>query len=617
MFDDFQQELAMNAEIYRNQPEKELHYLFLLALEREQIVSVGYRDSVITDRVNQMPISQTLKELIRHALLWAWKDEEMHTIYIRGLILKKRISLFSLKAFVTQAAGAIGGWSSSVCQHARWSDAPISRFLAVAVTQIGTLSGKVPKNVRPHLEYGPFRNFCLFNVDAEKTAWLCWHHIAELATKVPSLPPETQAEFLRIKDDEENHERVFQILADALDEKDQLAPGQTEEEIARKLGEISEFFLPRPLRVTTTVNNPLGSGGPVYVVEADQKTNKIAYFRQLLEESNLLQELEARASLLKKPLKDFRIAIKTTFMLGYHQKDYSPLVDSKLIPELARFLREKGCVDIAVLESPNIYDQFFKNRSVFEVAQYFSITSPEYRLVDISEDQVSHDYIRGLAQSKISKTWKEADFRISFGKMRSHPVELALLTIGNMEGIGNRCDNFLFVERQAHRETALMMLLSDSAPHFALLDAFDHVPDGLLGVMGSPKPKQIRRFYAGRDALSVDRIAGSHIGIKHVESSSLLKTAIQWFGDCPEIEVIGINAPIKGWRSPYYNEFSAFLSLLAYPVYSLASGRGRLFVPEMDERAFPMIEPETRSVYILRRLIRAFLGLRHRKRFPS
>ena len=49
---------------------------------------MGYRESLMEVRINAMPLADDVKELIRHALVWIWKDEEMHTIYIRGAILK-------------------------------------------------------------------------------------------------------------------------------------------------------------------------------------------------------------------------------------------------------------------------------------------------------------------------------------------------------------------------------------------------------------------------------------------------------------------------------------------------------------------------------------------------
>ena len=79
------------------------------------------------------------------------------------------------------AMGAVGGWAASVRQHVPFRRAPFSNLLAGAVTLSGVLAGKVPRGARQQLDYGPFTNFCAFNVDAERTASLCWERIAELS----------------------------------------------------------------------------------------------------------------------------------------------------------------------------------------------------------------------------------------------------------------------------------------------------------------------------------------------------------------------------------------------------------------------------------------------------
>jgi len=173
VYQDFERELAELRRRYASQPRRELVHLCLLALEREELVSVGYRESVILQRLQTMPLTPEVRHLIRHALLWAWKDEEMHAIYIRGAIYRLGNLLLRGRAFAHQAAGAVAGWATSVRQHARWSEAPLSRALTYPVTWAGALLGKVPADAQQHLKYGPFRDFCLFNEDAEKTAWLC------------------------------------------------------------------------------------------------------------------------------------------------------------------------------------------------------------------------------------------------------------------------------------------------------------------------------------------------------------------------------------------------------------------------------------------------------------
>ena len=288
------------------------------------------------------------------------------------------------------------------------------------------------------------------------------------------------------------------------------------------------------------------------------------------------------------------------------------ITDSQLLDELARYVRACGCKDVAVVEGRNIYDQFYGNRSVQDVARYFDISSPHFRVVDLSEEQVPHSYFRGMAQYTVGHTWKDADFRISFAKMKSHPVELAHLTIGNLEGIGARCDQFLFAERQADRETATMMLLDEFPPHFSIIDAYEQAADGLVGVMGCPQPPAPLRFYAGTDALAVDMVAMRHMGMADPRESSTLRAACHWFGDpCNNIEIDGPDEPLRNWRSPYHSEISTILSFLALPVYVLGSARGALFVPQMDRDAFPLLHRESWTLRAGRRGIQSLLGLRH------
>jgi uncharacterized protein (DUF362 family) len=610
VFEQFAEELKAWEAKFAGRPRDELIGLCLMALEREELVSVGYREELMTQRLSAMPIPPAVRHLMRHALIWAWRDEEMHSIYIRGALLKYGGPILRMKAFAQQLGGLVGGWAGSVRQHVPWSKAPVSRAGATFVTWLGALTGKVPEDVRKYLNYGPFREFCVFNIDAEKTASLCYERMIALALEAPELGRELAQDFVKVRDDEDRHARIFEILANALNEKDQLVDGETEESLTRKIEDVGEYFLPRTLRKQTVVNSKIGSGGRVFALEGKTAEEKCGVFRRLLEESGLEAKLRQRAVALGKGPEELRIVIKPSFMLGYARKDRSIITDAELLRELADFLRERGCGNAVIVESANIYDQFFEHRSVGEVAAYFGMGECGLPVIDASNDQVAHAYFRGMAQNTISRSWKEADFRISFGKMRSHPIEMAYLTIGNLEWMGGRCDEFLFVERQAHRETALMMLLDGFPPDFALLDAYDQASEGLVGVMGCPRPPSPRRVYAGEDALSVDLTAARHMGVREPEQTNILRAACHWFGDPRErIEVLGTNEKLRGWRGPYETEFSTILSFVAYPVYVFGSGRGSLFVPEMDEQAFPPLQRVSFFQRVLRAALRRLLGL--------
>jgi hypothetical protein len=105
-------------------------------------------------------------------------------------------------------------------------------------------------------------------------------------------------------------------------------------------------------------------------------------------------------------------------------------------------------------------------------------------------------------------------------------------------------------------------------------------------------------------------VSGRHLGLRDPRESSILRAALHWFGEpAKPVEVVGCDEPVAGWRSPYHDELSAFLSFMAFPVYVLGSGRGSLFVPEMDPEAFPLRQPESFLLRTGRRAVRRLLGL--------
>ena len=58
----------------------------------------------------------------------------------------------------------------------------MSRSLAAPAAAVGPLAGQVPRDVRRHLRYDPFRDYCLFNVDAEH--WMPRYRADDLARRL-------------------------------------------------------------------------------------------------------------------------------------------------------------------------------------------------------------------------------------------------------------------------------------------------------------------------------------------------------------------------------------------------------------------------------------------------
>ncbi len=598
VYTEFERELARFRERFAGDPKGELLALLLFALEREQIVSVGYRESIIRRHLAEMKIPEEAREVLRQALIWIWKDEEMHALFLRGLLLRRGSVRVRVKSFMAQASGAIGGWAGSVLQHTHWKDAPAARALANALTGLGALSGKVPEEVRKHLDLRGFRSYCEFNLDAERTAARSFEHMTTIA------PPELVPAMKRMQKDEDEHAAVFEAILRALDEQDRLKTSAAA--LADEVHAVGEYYVSREQRKRL---NPIGSGGAVHCAKGESAREKRAVFRGLLERSGIAGRLDARRRELGG--RALRVAVKPSFMLGYDRRDLSTVTDPALLVELARFLREHGAEDVAICEGRNLYDFFFANRSVREVARYLGIESPDLRVVDLAEEQEKHAYPRGMAHDTIGRTWRDADFRIAFGKMRGHPTDCCWLTIPIAEGLGPRHDAYMFLERMADRHTASMTLLNEFPYDFALLDAYDTAADGLMGIFGNARPKRPRRLYAAADALSLDLVAARHMGIRDPRSTRVLAAAAHWFGDpSRRIVVEGCDEPIRGWRHPHSDPLSTILGMIADPFYVLASGRGTLFLSAMDEAAFPSLHRTYPHVRVLRFLVRTFFNMR-------
>lgn len=594
---------------YAGRPRAAVEKLLLMSLEREQIVSMAYREAAIAARLARMPLDDATRRVIGHAVIWIWKDEEIHAVYARAALARLAGGHVKLKVLAQQAGGAVAGWATSVIQHSPWRTSPVAGSAARLVTGMGRLAGKVPAEVGRLLRHCSFADFCRFNSELERASELSWDRLTRVAGTLPDFEPETLVAFWRVAEDERKHREVFDAFADALTPDDRLAPGASAEALADAVRAVGSHWLPRAWRGGTP--NPIGGGGRVYCHASPQQGDRRAAFRAALAECDLADVVRARAAELGKPLADMSVAVKACFMLGYHRADPSPYTAPELVEELALFLRGLGVGDVAACEVRNLYDRFFAGRDVAAVARYLGYGSPHYRLVDLTEDAEPHAYRRGVGSAVVGRAWRRADVRISFGKLRSHPVDQALLTLANLEGVGGRHDQFLFAEREADRAAALMMLLDDFPPHYALLDAFADVPDGMIGMIGCSRPRSPGRFYAGADALAVDGVVGRHLGWPRPEASGFLSAAAHWFGGWPAgVTVVGCDAPLRPWAGPQSGDLRALLSLMALPVYVWGSGRGSLFVPEMDPAAFPPLGTPSRSLCQVRALVRRVLGLR-------
>lgn len=581
LIDEFAAHLGDVARRHAGRPLDELGELWRIGLEREAIVTVAYRHDRIGQRLARMPLDADARDVIARAVRWAWRDEQAHALWIRGAHMKWREAPSAVAA---QTRGRIGGWMSSEQHHTRWRDRPVSRAVAEMIELVGNASGSVPEAVRRSLRRLPFVEICAFNHGAETTAAMAWRRMAELATALDDEP--SRRGFQRMAEDEDRHARVFAILRDAFDVHDRLTV--TSAELRAQLHGVGQRFVARPDETASAWRNPLGKGGTVVVREGNEVD---AVVGAALDASGLLV---APGSV---------VALKTTFMLVTDARDPSPGVSPAVLAAVVAWLENRGA-RVRVIDARNLFDRFHRNRDVHAVAAHLGIAGD---IVDAQDDQVPHAYVRGLGVETLSATWRDADVRILLGKLRSHPTSTALLALEAAEGLGARHDDLMFLERRAERETAILMALDAAPPHLALLDAWSDVPDGLMGVLGADQPLQPRRIYAARDAVALDAVACRHIGAT-AHDGMLLASALDWFGDPRQQTIVdGPGTPIAGFRLPVHSPRTALLSALAMPMFTFASGRGALFLPDFDEEAFPAVR-SSRLLGAARRVVQRIVA---------
>jgi uncharacterized protein (DUF362 family) len=587
----------------RGDVRRELESMYLLALEREKLAAIGYGGAGIQTRVRGLGADEEVRSLVAHALRWAAEDERSHAVLARGLLVRTGRLFMVLATLAAYVGGLVAGWSAAVLHHTTFRRAPVSHVLARLAVVFGRLGGKVPETAAAALKHQTFASFCRFQVGAEKTAVLSWDHIGALLERLPG-GERLSLTARRIADDEHKHERFLGVLLEAFDDEDKLREGHDAQSLRAALAQVDASFIPGQKRVTQRTN--VGGGGVVHVRQSDAASQgDPAALRALLEETLGATQLEALLSL--RPAA--RIAIKTTFMTAYDRSDPSSHVDVCLADALARWLKQRGASDVAYLEAPNHYDLFFRGRSVAEVARYVGFESEAYRVVDTSTDQVPFTFRRGTAQDTVSAAWRDADVRIVFAKMRSHPSMLVHLTTHAVESLGRRIDELLFHDRQADLEAGAMMMLDALPPALVLLDATHHVPDGLTGILGDPTPSHPGRIYASEDPLALDLVAARHMGIHRFPAEHALSIAFDWFDDpAREILVDGPDTRIPGFKSPHRNDATVLMSALAYPVYAFSGDRGNLWVPRMDPEAFPLRRRPTLSERLIRPLLRWLFG---------
>ncbi len=306
---------------------------------------------------------------------------------------------------------------------------------------------------------------------------------------------------------------------------------------------------------------PLGTEKTARVA-AIMNIDRFAALDQVLEATGFFDVLEnafkKAAQDRQKTRETFSIVIKPNFSFMYSLTDISTFTDPALVKYLIDKIHDKGFRNITVVEAQSTYATFFTNRDVKTLARYVGYLGENYAIVDLSEDYVTYESPAASAaagkptQRDVHPVWRDADFRISFAKNKTHAYAYYTLTIKNIYGALPRSNKFK--EYHCNRAefgdepiyTPAIELIQDFPVHFGFIDAYFSA-DGIFGVFADKKPDFTGTIIGGEDLVAVDWIGASKMGLDP-QLSTYMQLAVKAFGK-PEITLIGDHSLYADWQN--------------------------------------------------------------------
>ena len=247
----------------------------------------------------------------------------------------------------------------------------------------------------------------------------------------------------------------------------------------------------------------------VAVMRGEDKFQTLAC---VLDTSRFDDAVEEKLRASGKERNAFSIAIKPNFMFSYDKRDRSTYTDPELVGHLVRRLRERGFAAIRVVEAQSTYGEYFDKRSVKEMAEYLGYDGQAgYEVVDMTLDADEQRNLGPhLGMHPVSRAWRDADFRISFAKNKTHAYAYYTLTLKNIYGALPLANKFREYHCRRDIYHTTMEYLSAFPVHFGLVDGWLSA-DGPFGVFADPGPNETRTIIGGADLVAVDWVGSSKI----------------------------------------------------------------------------------------------------------
>ncbi len=290
-------------------------------------------------------------------------------------------------------------------------------------------------------------------------------------------------------------------------------------------------------------------------VAAIRDSDKFNALKSVLEATEFFGKLDGAWKQSGKGKENFAIIVKPNFMFMYSAKDPSTYTDPELVEYLVNAISERGYHNLAVGEARSTYGTFFTNREVKTVAEYIGLKGRNYRIIDLSEDLEEFQYSGKLGKHYVNREWKNADFRVSFAKNKTHVYTYYTLTIKNIYGALPMENKFLEYHHERDIFSTTIEFIKHFPIHFAFIDAYVSA-DGPFGIFADKDPNKTETIIGSEDIVATDWIGAEKMGLDPM-ISAYIKQAIGEFGK-PAIELHGDRTIYPDWVN-VWDVFPPFL----------------------------------------------------------
>jgi uncharacterized protein (DUF362 family) len=244
----------------------------------------------------------------------------------------------------------------------------------------------------------------------------------------------------------------------------------------------------------------------------------------------------------------FKVVIKPNFMFSHAKEDPSTYADPELVMHLVDLLRARGYTNVKLVEAQSTYGNYYQNRAVKDVAAVLGYDLARYDIVDLTLEKVPYRYPGRLGLHVVGPTWRDADFRVSFAKNKTHVFCNYTLALKNIYGTLPEQDKLKEYHTLREYDWPTIESLAEFPVHFGIIDAIISA-DGQFGVIASASPRKTDTIIAGENIMAVDTVGARKMGLdpKGKGIGRFLPLAIERFGEPESITVLGDESRYQPW----------------------------------------------------------------------